>query len=636
MEEGKILYQGRVEKIFERLRKDGITNVLDRYRVKSIKDGGGKDSFSFADGVMCNLCTLGPCSASVEEEKRGVCGITVEGMAMREILINQVMAASSYKWHTYDTLRTFRVASEDRSLFKVKELEKLRAFGLRFNIPDILADDEIAHSLYTHVLSDFSNPFDYPSYIVQTLAPKERITRWKELGIFPGGITAEIVFALSSCFPNADGYYRSLAKKSLRLSIATVYQSHLITEYLQDILFGTPKPHKVNLDLGVLNPDYVNVILNGREPFLGFAMIELARRKEWQERAKIKGALGLRVIGNAESGKEMIQRYEMDEVFAGYVGNCISQEAILGSGCIDLFACDMDSSMPVDPLYAKKYKFKLVLTTPIVAFDGVGEKIEYFPYEIEKQASLLLDMAIENFLERRRNVEPVTGLPVQEMIAGFSVESILEIMGGTPDPLVKGIMEGRISGISGVVFCPRLKDSGQDLDTVGLLEELIRNNILVFLMGCGNCTRELATLCSEKGFQMAGEGLRSVCEYFGIPPVLSFGTSTDMGRFADLLGALSAYLKNVNISDLPVVVCVPEHLDQRAIVDAMFALALGIHTCVNPRFFAKGVPNLAKFFSEELEEITGGKLYMESDRGKIIKEILDHLSGKRIKLGAKR
>ena len=32
---------------------------------------------------------------------------------------------------------------------------------------------------------------------------------------------------------------------------------------VQDILFGTPKPHEANMDLGIMDPDYVNVVFNG-------------------------------------------------------------------------------------------------------------------------------------------------------------------------------------------------------------------------------------------------------------------------------------------------------------------------------------------------------------------------------------
>ncbi len=98
----------------------------------------------------------------------------------------------------------------------------------------------------------------------------------------------------------------------------------------------------MRVDLGVLDPDYVNVLPNGHEPFLGFTVVELARKSEWQEKAKAVGAKGIRVIANIETGQEMIQRWEMDDVFYGFTGNWIMQEAILASGCIDLFACDMN------------------------------------------------------------------------------------------------------------------------------------------------------------------------------------------------------------------------------------------------------------------------------------------------------
>ena len=144
------------------------------------------------------------------------------------------------------------------------------------------------------------------------------------------------MLSTSSCLTNVDGYYVSLALKAMRLGIAMAYQSQIINEFSQDILFGIPRPHKMRVDLGVLDPDYVNVIPNGHEPFLGFAMIQLARKEEWQQKAKKVGAKGLRIIANIETGQEMIQRWEMDDVFYGFTGNWIMQEAIMASGCIDI------------------------------------------------------------------------------------------------------------------------------------------------------------------------------------------------------------------------------------------------------------------------------------------------------------
>src|SRR5665647_1347226 len=93
----------------------------------------------------------------------------------------------------------------------------------------------------------------------------------------------------------------------MRLGIAMAYQSQIVNEYCQDILFGIPKPHTMRVDLGMLDPDYVNVLPNGHEPFLGFAMVQLARKPEWQEKVKVAGAKGLRIIANIETGPVLHQ-----------------------------------------------------------------------------------------------------------------------------------------------------------------------------------------------------------------------------------------------------------------------------------------------------------------------------------------
>ena len=127
----------------------------------------------------------------------------------------------------------------------------------------------------------------------------------------------------------------------------------------------------------------------------------------------------------------MIQRWQTDDTFYGFTGNWITQEAVLASGCVDLFATDMNCSMPIDPEYAKKYKFKLVPVSELVAFDGVTDRVNYDPERAERQAARLLQLAIDNYKERRASVEPVTQLPMSEALVGFSPESILETLGGS-------------------------------------------------------------------------------------------------------------------------------------------------------------------------------------------------------------
>lgn len=111
----------------------------------------------------------------------------------------------------------------------------------------------------------------------------------------------------------------SLSKKALRLSIACIYGSQIPLELAQDALFGTPSPHMVDVDLGIIDPEHVNIVVNGHEPFIGFALIEAAHDQKHQERAKAIGAKGLRIIGCIETGQELVQRYSIDDIFVGLI-----------------------------------------------------------------------------------------------------------------------------------------------------------------------------------------------------------------------------------------------------------------------------------------------------------------------------
>lgn len=633
MEGERLSYHESVRKVYERIKKDGMISIWDRFEAQGFGGDPDKRCPFCLSGARCDLCSNGPCRADASIDKRGVCGITADGMAMRMMLLRNVLGASTYHYHTETTIKTLKATAKGNTPYKISEPEKLKSFAKRLGLDTSGSDEEIAIRLCEFVKEDFNRAFNEPSEIVEALAPKERKEVWKKLNIFPGGIYGEMMLATSSCLTNVDGYYASLALKAMRLGISMAYQSQIVNEFCQDILFNIPRPHKMRVNLGVLDPDYVNIIPNGHEPFLGFAMVQLARKSEWQEKAKGVGAKGLRIIANIETGQEMIQRWEMDEVFYGFTGNWIMQEAILASGCIDLFACDMNCSMPVDPKYAEKYKFKLIPVSEVVAFEGVEERINYIPENADEQAAKLLQMAIDNFKERRESIEPVTGLDMSEAIVGFSTESILEALGGSLEPLLNAIKDGTIRGVAGLISCTTLRDHGQDVHTINVAKELIKRDVLVLAMGCGNGGLQVAGLCSLEAKEFAGSGLKALCEKLGVPPVLSYGTCTDTGRVADLIGAISEALGGVPIPDLPIVAAAPEYMEQKATIDAIFALAFGLYTYVNPIPTVTGGPDLVKLLTVDCKDVTGGVLHVETDPKQAVDAMLEHIEANRKKLG---
>lgn len=633
MEGDRISYHESVKKMYEKIKEDNITNIWDRYESQGFAGDPDKRCPFCQGGTRCDLCSNGPCRSDASIDKRGACGITADGMAMRMMLLRNVLGASTYQYHTEQTIKTLKATAKGETPFQIKESSKLKSFAERLGIDSKGNIKEIALDFCDFVEDDFNRKYSEPSKIVELLAPKERKDSWKKIGIFPGGIHGEIMLSTSSCLTNVDGYYVSLALKAMRLGIAMAYQSQIINEFSQDILFGIPRPHKMRVDLGVLDPDYVNVIPNGHEPFLGFAMIQLARKEEWQQKAKKVGAKGLRIIANIETGQEMIQRWEMDDVFYGFTGNWIMQEAIMASGCIDIFVADMNCSMPIDPIYAEKYKFKLIPVSEVVAFEGIKERINYLPEEAEIQAASLLQMAIDNFKERRSSIKPVLGFPLKEAIVGFSTESIVETLGGTIEPLLNAIKDGTIRGVAGMVSCTSLRDSGQDVHTIRIVKELIKRDILVLSLGCGNSAVQVGGLCSLEAKNLAGPGLKKLCSILNTPPVLSYGTCTDVGRLADLIGVISKALGDVSVKDLPVVAVAPEYMEQKATIDAIFALAFGLYTYVNPVPPVTGGPNLVKLLTADCKDVTGGILNVEKDPVKAADEMLAHIESNRKKLG---
>jgi carbon-monoxide dehydrogenase catalytic subunit len=242
-------------------------------------------------------------------------------------------------------------------------------------------------------------------------------------------------------------------------------------------------------------------------------------------------------------------------------------------------------------------------------------------------------MAIDNFPKRHGKVEPFLGQHVGMAVVGFSTESILEALGGKLDPLLDAIKKGTIRGVVGMVSCTTLRDSGQDVHTVRVVKELIKRDVLVLSMGCGNGAVQVAGLCTPEAAELAGPGLKGLCKALGVPPVLSYGTCTDTGRLGDLLGAISGAMGGVPIPDLPVAAAAPEYMEQKATIDAIYALALGLYTYVNPIPTVTGGPNLVKLLTQDLPGVTGGVLSVEPDAVKAVDGIVAHIESKRKKLG---
>jgi len=293
----------------------------------------------------------------------------------------------------------------------------------------------------------------------------------------------------------------------------------------------------------------------------------------------------------------------------------------------------MNCSPPSLEEYVAKYQTTFVSVSPLVNVPGVDKHIDYHPESVADQAVQLTNLAIENF-KKRKGEESHVPKRVQKAVVGFSIESILAALGGRLSPLLDAIKDGKIKGVVGLVSCTSLGNGAQDSTTIEIAKELIKKDILVLSMGCGNGAVQVGGLCDVKAKALAGPGLRSICEALGVPPVLSFGTCTDTGRLAVLVAEVAKAL-GVDVPALPIAVTAPQYMEQKATIDAVFALAFGVFTHVSPMPPLTGGVKLMKLLSEDLEKITGGKLLLEDDMKKAADAIEAHIVEKRKSLGLK-
>ncbi|MFW2488126.1 anaerobic carbon-monoxide dehydrogenase catalytic subunit [Clostridium chromiireducens] len=627
---GRVSYHDSVEEMVKRIRSDKLSNVFDRYAAQE------KIRCTFClKGVSCQLCSNGPCRINEKGgQEKGVCGIDPNAMAMRNFLLKNIMGAGTYSHHAYEAFRTLKATGEGKTPFKITDVDKLKWMCEKVGIDTNQEVNQMAIDLAVLLEDQQKIDVEDKNIMVEAFAPKKRKEIWRKLAIYPAGTVHEEQNCVASCLTNVDGSHVSLAMKALRLGIATIYNTQIGLEMVQDILFGTPTPHEVNMDLGIMDPDYVNVVFNGHQPWPGVATLLKARTKEVQERAKAAGAKGLRIVGSIETGQELLQRFEMDEVFVGHMGNWLTIEPLLATGTVDVFAMEENCSPPAIDMYAEKYQVTLVSVSTIIDLPGIEHKIPYDPSEVDKMADKLIELAIENFKKRKdRKIEPLVPKKTQKAIAGFSTEAVLSALGNKIEPLVDVIAAGKIKGVVALANCSTLRNGPQDSMTINLTKQLIKRDILVVSGGCGNHALEVAGLCTvEAANEMAGEGLKEVCNMLKMPPVLSFGTCTDTGRISMLVTALADHL-DVDVSELPIAVTAPEWMEQKATIDGIFALAYGTYTHLSPTPFMTGAPELVELLTEKAEDVTGGKIALGDDPVEVAENIEAHILAKRKGMG---
>jgi carbon-monoxide dehydrogenase catalytic subunit len=600
--------------------KEGIETVWDRLEAQQPQCG-------YCNlGTSCRICAMGPCRVDPfgEGPQKGVCGADADIIVARNLARMIAAGASAHSDHGRDILETLHLVGEGATdLYRVRAPEKLQRLAEEYGLEvEGLSEQELAAALAWEMMEDYGMRRDRLPFAMR--APQTRRETWEKTGTYPRGVDRENVEVLHRTHMGVDNDWINILLHAVRTSLSDGWGGSMIATELSDVLFGVPQPVSSQMNLGVIQEDQVNIILHGHNPMLSEVIVAASEDPELLDLAEEKGAAGINLAGLCCTGNEVLMRRGIP-----MAGNHLMQELCIMTGAVEVMLVDYQCIMPAVTGTASCYHTKVISTFDKAKFPG-ADHISFDPsrgLEIGKQ---IVRAAVENFENRvaERVTIPVEPVP---MMAGFSVEAVVQALGGTPEPLVEAIKAGKIRGAVGVVGCsnPKIK---QDLGHTELTKELIANDILVVVTGCAAVADGKAGLMTPEAAERAGPGLSEVCQALGIPPVLHMGSCVDNTRILVLAAALANHL-GVDISALPLAGSAPEWYSEKAVSIGAYVVASGIYTVLGTAPPVFGSPNVVKLLTEGLEEVFGAVFAVEPDPHRAAVLIRRHLERKRAGLG---
>jgi carbon-monoxide dehydrogenase catalytic subunit len=601
--------------------KENLETAWDRLEAQQPQCGYGEL------GLCCRHCNMGPCRIDPFDEtgpQKGVCGATADTMVARGLLRAIAAGAAAHSDHGRDIAHTFLLTAEGKSGgYEIKDEAKLMALAGEYEIEtENRSKEEIALDLAHAIHAEFGNQTGPIRFTRR--APEKRVALWEKLGVDPRGVDREIVECMHRTHIGVDHDYVHIILHGLRTSISDGWGGSMIATELSDVLFGTPQPVESTANLGVLEAGQVNILAHGHEPTLSEMIVAAAQDESLVELAKEKGAEGINVVGMCCTGNEILMRHGIP-----IAGNFLQQELAVMTGSIEAVVVDVQCIMPALPDLASCYHTEIISTSPKAKFPGATH-IEFNEEEAFDIAKQIVRKAVENY--PNRNAERVD-IPDEksDAVVGFSVEAVVGALGGTLDPLLDAIKSGAIRGIAGVVGCnnPKIR---HDYGHLVLVEELIKNDVLVLNTGCNAIACAKAGLLLPEAAEKAGEGLKGVCKALGVPPVLHMGSCVDISRILVAAAAVANAL-GVDISDLPVAGAAPEWMSEKAVSIGTYVVSSGIYTVLGTVPQVLGSPNVTELLTSGAEGVIGATFAVEPDPVKAATLMIERIDEKRKGLG---
>ena len=604
--------------LLEKAKQDQVETVWERHEAQQPQCG-------FCEmGLSCRICIMGPCRVDPfgEGPQTGVCGADGDIIVARNLCRMIAAGAASHSDHGRDLVEVLASVSAGTAPgYKIRDEQKLMRLAAEYGVAIEGKDAlKIAGELADAMMEDYGMRQNRIRLLSR--APAKRRAVWEKAGISPRGIDRETSEMMHRTHMGVDNNWQSLLLQGLRNALSDGWGGSMIATEVSDILFGVPTPRATTVNAGVLKEDQVNIVVHGHNPVVS-EMVSLAcQSQELIALAQQKGAKGINLCGVCCTGNELLMRRGI-----AMAGNHLMTELILTTGAVDMMIVDYQCIMPSLSKAGGCYHTKLISTSDKARFPGMEHR-EFHPDNAQEKAFILVKDAIENFPRRGKVYIPVK--PAEAM-GGFSVEAIVEALGGTAAPLIDAIKAGTIRGAVGIVGCNNPKIQ-HDRNHVVLTRRLIENDILVVDTGCVSMATAKAGFKTPAAADMAGPGLKSICNALGIPPVLHMGSCVDNVRILVLASALADAL-GVDISDLPIAGAAPEWYSEKAVTIGAYFVASGVTTLLGPMPPITGSMRVVGLLTDGLSGVTGATFAVEPDPEKGAVILRHHIEKKRGLLG---
>ena len=561
-------------------------------------------------GICCKLCANGPCRITPDSPK-GVCGATADVIAARNFLRSVAAGSGCYIHIVENTARNLKSIALAKGELKGKKT--LNRLSKMFDIQGT-DDYDKAVKIADAVLNDLYKPDFEKMVLTKKMAYAPRYKRWEELGILPGGAKSEVFSGTVKTSTNLNSDPVHMLFQCLRLGISTGLYGLTLTNLLNDVVIGEPEIRMAPVGLRVIDPDYINIMITGHQhsrfSYLQNRLIE----DEIVKKAQAAGAKGFKIVGCTCVGQDMqLRGAHCTKIFDGHAGNNFTSEAVLQTGAIDAVISEFNCTLPgIEPICDK-------LMIKQICVDAVAKKanavLMEFNYETRVDVvNKIIDEIISSY-KSRRSVVPMNLLPDHgngNSLTGVSEVSLKAFLGDSWNPLIELIAAGKIKGLAGVVGCSNLTAGGHDELTVAMTKELIAKDILVLTAGCSSGGLENCGLMMPEAAELAGPNLKAVCKQLGIPPVLNFGPCLAIGRL-EIVATEVAEALGVDLPQLPLVLSAAQWLEEQALADGAFGLALGLPLHLGLPPFVIGSELIVKVLCEDMKALTGGHLFINGD-----------------------